>query len=409
VSDGANLPPTAEETATVASDVLDACRRTINECDREIVRLLHRRAAAALEIGRHKQASGLPFYDAARQKRVLIQAVEAAARELEAEGREAGAGPASAVAASAFPPEGLRRVFQEIMSVCLNMERPTRVGFLGPRGTYTHLAARVEFGSSPEFRPCSTIDDLFGAVDRDWVDYSVVPIENSTGGMVHRTLDMFIESSAALQICSEILIGIHHCLIAAGGRDTIRRIYSHPQGFEQCRVWLRQNLPGADLIEVASTAQGVERAREDDGGAAIASMLAAEEFEMNILEENIEDLKENYTRFLVIGKHTARPSGQDRTSILFTVSDRPGALHRVLADFAEARVNLTKIENRPSRRRVWDYVFFADLEGHIEEPGVAGVLGKLEKDSAFFRALGSYPVDPVPRTPTTNVRLPPRG
>jgi chorismate mutase/prephenate dehydratase len=348
-------------------------RGIISACDREIARLLHRRAEAARQIGRHKEAAGEPFYDASRQKQVLDLAV-----------RGAGEG--------AFPIEGLRAVFAEIMSACLNLERPTRVGYLGPKGTFSHMAARAEFGTAPDYRELPSIEEIFRAVERGWVDYGVVPVENSVGGAIYATLDMFLDTTA--MICSEILVRVAHHLIAKPGveKGAIKRVYSHPQGFAQCRLWLKQNMPSARLVEAESTAQGALKALEDAEGAAIGSELAAQLYEMNILEPSVEDSATNRTRFFVLGKHPGKPAAKSRTSILFSLPDRPGALHHTLEMFSDAGLNLTKIESRPSRKKAWDYVFFVEMNGHVHDPMVGAALGRLERECAYFKLLGSYAI-----------------
>jgi chorismate mutase/prephenate dehydratase len=353
-------------------DELEKYRKIISSCDQEIVKLLHQRAEAAIEIGRHKQAQGAPFYDASRQKEVLRAVLESGA-----------SGP--------FPQEGLREVFSEIMSACLAMERPTRIGYLGPPGTYSHQAAKAEFGSKPDLKPYPNFSDIFDAVDRQWVDYGIVPIENSTNGIVHYVLDLFLEHE--LTICGEIIIPVHHCLISNTSLDKIKRIYSHAQGLQQCQLWLRRNLPGAERIEVSSTTAGVTRANEEENAAAIGSELAAEIYSMDILVNKIEDMKKNFTRFLTIAKEPAKPSEHDKTSLMFSVHDKPGALVETLKYFSDGGINLTKIENRPSKRRLWDYVFFVDLIGHHQEPNIAKVMAKLQSECTFFKLLGSYPRD----------------
>lgn len=358
------------------TDPLAEYRREIDECDREIVRLLHRRAAAAIGIGRHKQANGQPFYDASRQKEVLRRVVEHAS-------------------GGAFPAEGLRNVFSEIMSSCLNLERPIRVGYLGPAGTFSHMAAITEFGSTPELKPYPNFSDIFDAVERDWIDYGVVPVENSTNGMVHYVLDLLMNHD--LIINTEILMGIHHCLLSRAAMKDIARIYSHQQGLQQCQIWLRRNLPGVDHVEVGSTAMGVQRALDDPQGAAIGSALAARLHDINILAANIEDMKDNFTRFLTLARRESAPSPHDKTSIIFSVADRPGALFEMLRHFNDSGVNLTKIESRPSRRRAWDYVFFVDMIGGHQEPHIHTVMDRIKAGSSFFKFLGSYPRDLAPR------------
>jgi len=355
---------------------LQEYRAEIDTCDREIVRLLHRRAEAAKAIGQHKQAKGQPYYDAARQKEVLRRVVES------------GAG-------GAFPADGLRAVFSQVMSVCLNMERPIRVGYLGPAGTFSHMAATAEFGSTPDLKPYPNFSDIFDAVERGWVDYGVVPIENSTNGMVHYVLDLL--ATHELFINTEILLGVHHCLLSRAELDAVKRVYSHPQGLQQCQFWLRRNLPQAEQVEVSSTVAGVKRAMEEPGSAAIGSAMAAELNGMNILAANIEDMKDNYTRFLTVAKHEASTGPHHKTSVIFSVADRPGTLVETLQLFSHADINLTKIESRPSRRRAWDYVFFVDMLGGRHEAKVAEAIEKLRADCTFFKFLGSYPRDLAPR------------
>jgi len=352
---------------------LDTLRASISACDREIVAALHRRAAAAREIGRLKHAGGAPFYDPTRQRQVIENA-------------------ATAQPDGEFPTAGLHRVFEEIMSACLSLERPLTVGYLGPPGTFSHEAARKAFGSAPDLRPMVLPSDVVSAVDRGVIDYGILPIENSTGGMVNTTLDLFMEMTSTL--VAEHLLHVRQCLVA--GKDAklsvLRRLYSHPQGFAQCGTWLKRHLPDVARIETSSTAEGVARALADGPtAAAIAGPQSAVELNAEVLEKGIEDRADNTTRFLVIGRHPARPSGHDLTSMMLGLPDKPGALTDLLTLLSQAGVNLTKIDSRPSRRRSWDYVFFLDVEGHVGESPLREVMLRLHEHCGFLKVLGSYP------------------
>ncbi len=350
---------------------LQDLRRRIDQIDRQIVGLLDRRAQRARQIGEKKSKRQLEFFDAARQKMIVNKVLK--------------------ISQGHFPKAGLANVFTEIMSACLTMERPLRVGYLGPRATFTQLAAVSEFGSSVNFVPYKTIRDIFLAVDRDWINYGVVPIENSTGGIVHHTLDMFLEYD--LRITSEVVMAIHQNLLSRHRLEQISKVFSSPQPFAQCQIWLKENLTNATLKEVGTTVEGVHLALKTKGGAAIASELAAKTYKLKIVARAIEDVKDNRTRFLVIGKQSSQPTGNDKTSLMFSIKDRPGALFSLLKPFAKRKINLTKIESRPTRRKAWEYVFFVDLMGHIQDPSVSDAVGELENHCLFIKILGSYPCD----------------
>jgi len=355
---------------------LDQLRKKIDEIDRRMVELLDQRAELAKKIGEYKRRHGLDYYDPARQKMILSRVME----------RGAGV----------FPRTGLKSVFTEIMSHCLALEEPVRVAYLGPEATFTHIAATTEFGSAAEYEPRETINDLFQAIEKDEVEYAVVPIENATGGVIHTTLDMFLDYD--VRICSEILMAISHNLLARCKIGEIKRIYSHPQPFAQCARWLNRHLPNAERIETATTAQGVQRAAREKGAAAIGSELAAKIYKLEILARGIEDAHWNSTRFWVIGSKVCQPTGNDKTSLMFSVKDRPGALFHLLKPFAERGINLTKIESRPTRRKAWEYVFFVDLQGHINDQPVRDSLKEIEPYCVFVRILGSYPREVRPRS-----------
>jgi len=355
---------------------LDQLRKQIDTLDRQVVELLDRRANLAKQIGEYKRAQGLDSYDPARQKTVLARVMD----------RGSGI----------FPRIGLKAVFTEIMSHCLALEQAVRVAYFGPPATFTHIAAVTEFGSAAEYVSRDTINDAFLAVEKEEAEYAVVPVENSTGGVVHTTLDMFLDFD--VRICSEILMAITHNLVARCRLDQVRRVYSNPQPFAQCARWLNRHLPHAERIETVTTVQGVQTAAREKGAAAIASELAAGLYKLNIIAGGIEDAHWNSTRFWVIGSKVCPPTGSDKTSLMFSVKDRPGALFHLLKPFSEEGINLTKIESRPTRRKAWEYVFFVDLQGHINDPNVQKALKKIEPHCVFVRVLGSYPSEVRPRS-----------
>lgn len=351
---------------------LDELRIQIDTIDKELVGLLDRRAEVVKAIGAIKEQEGRKvFFDASRQKRVIENALS--------------------YSNGAFPGEGIRNVFVEVMSTSLAIERAPTVGYLGPEATFSHQAAIAEFGSMVKHQPYDTIEDIFFAVERDWIDYGIIPIENSTGGVIHSHLDMFLKYD--LLICSEINLHIHHNLISRNPLDKIRVIYSKKEPFQQCQTWLRENLPGVQLIETGATSKGVEMAKERDYAAAIGSSLASQKFNLPILAPNIEDLKDNTTRFVVISKQESPRSGTDKTSLMLSITDKPGALFDLLKPFHDHGINLTKIESRPTRRKAWDIVFFIDLLGHKDDEDVKTCLEVVAQHSGDLKVIGSYPRD----------------
>ncbi|MCD6385424.1 prephenate dehydratase [Candidatus Sumerlaeota bacterium] len=348
---------------------LKKLRKEIDKIDRELVKLLDRRAQLAREIGKQKAEKNIAVFDPSRQKNIMDKVLQ--------------------LSDGSFPIEGLKTVYTEIISTCLNLEKRLTIGYLGPEATFTHLAAISEFGSSCEFIPYDTIYDIFVAVDSDDVHFGVVPIENSTGGIVHHTLDRFLEFD--VNITSEVIVYIKHTLLSNYPLKQIKKVYSNPQALMQCSVWLRKNLPKAELKEVSTTAKGVLMAKRTRYAGSIGSELAAKIYNIKIAARGIEDSKDNFTRFLVLGKFTPPPSGNDKTSIMFSTKDKPGALHSALLPFAKSGINLSKIESRPTRRRAWEYVFFVDLEGHIEDVKVKKAVKEVETYSTFLKVLGSYP------------------
>ena len=349
---------------------LDDWRSRINDLDNQILNLLNQRAEAALKIGDLKRRHDLPYYAPEREVEIIAR--------LTTENR----GP--------LPVDTVRAVWREILSGCLALERPLAVGYLGPTGTFTHQAALKHFGAGAQLVPARAIVDVFDEVERRRVEYGVVPVENSTEGAVNVTLDRLIDSDAV--ICGELSLAISQHLLS-GARDlgAVKRVVSHPQGLAQCRRWLAEHLPDAATEESTSTAAAAEMAAADATVAAIASELAAQLYAVPILRPRIEDNPNNFTRFLIIGRQPAKPSGQDKTSILFAMRNEPGSLYRILEPLARTGINLTKIESRPAKRRPWEYVMFVDFEGHRETPAVTSALAELEERTLFLRILGSYP------------------
>lgn len=348
---------------------IEEIKREMRELDKEIVNCLDRRAELAKEISRLKQSEPNTDADLSETRLSIDHAIQSSS--------------------GLFPKDGLNRIFTEVLSQCTLFERPLTVAYLGPEGTFTHQAALTAFGSAARFIPLVTPDDLFDAVEKKQVDFSCVAIENSTGGVVHSVLDRFLNSDA--KINSELILYVHHCLISNIPMNKIKRIFSHPQPFLQCRKWLRTNLPQAQLVEVSSTVEGVRRAKESEDGAAISSELAANLNGMNVLAKDIQDTLENYTRFVIIGKGESAPTGEDKTSLILSIKHRPGSLFEALQPFSSRFINMTKIESRPTRQRPWEYVFFIDFDGHENDRKVQDLMDELKRATLFIKSLGSYP------------------
>ncbi len=356
------------------SDVntLQTIRERIDSIDAEILALISERARCAQEVAEVKRAQGEEptFYRPEREAQVLrrIQMLNA--------------GP--------LDDEEMARLFREIMSACLAAEERQRVAYLGPEGTFTQAAAFKHFGHSVETRPLMAINEVFREVESKTCEYGVVPIENSTEGVVNHTLDSFLTSE--LMICGEVEIRIHqHLLSKAAQLSEIQRIYSHPQSLAQCRNWLDNYIPHAERISASSNAEAARKAAQDARSAAIAGEAAADIYHLNFLSRNIEDNPENVTRFLVIGHQQVPPSGDDKTSLLVSAKNEPGSLYQVLSPFAENQVSLNRIESRPFPGVNWEYVFFLDLTGHRSDPHIAKALQQLEQAAKHVRVLGSYP------------------
>ncbi len=352
---------------------LKAVRVNIDQLDEQIQTLINERAACAQQVAEIKQQSGETehFYRAEREAQVL--------RTIEARNQ----GP--------LGNKEMARLFREIMSACLALEKPLKIAFLGPAGTYNHVATMKHFGSFIEQQPVDNIEDIFRTVETGQAHFGVVPIENSTEGVITHTLDLLINSS--LLICGEVDLRIQHNLISnETDLKNIRRVYSHQQSLAQCRRWLDEHLPGVELFAVRSNSEAVRLIKNETQAAAIAGKLAAELHQVPILCGEIEDEPDNTTRFIVIGRNAVPPSGRDRTSLLVTASNKPGALHKLLEPLADRNIGMSKIESRPSRRGVWEYVFFIDIEGHQDDANVAEALHDIEHETAMIRILGSYPM-----------------
>jgi len=351
---------------------LQAIRARIDELDQDIQALISERARCAQEIAAIKQALGdsSNFYRPEREAQVLRRVVER------------NRGP--------LRNEDMARLFREIMSTCLALEEPLTIAFLGPEGTFTQAAALKHFGHWVHTKPVQSIDEVFRDVESGAADYGVAPVENSTEGVVNHTLDRFVLSP--LHICGEVELRIHHHLIGhVEALSAISRIYSHQQSLAQCRRWLDTHLPGPERIAVRSNGEAARRAQAEPGAAAIAGQCAADIYKLPLIAANIEDDPNNTTRFLIIGAHPIPPSGRDKTALLIASFNRPGSLFGLLEPLARHNVSMTRIESRPSRRGMWDYVFFIDLEGHAQDEPVARALAELEQEAKLFRVLGSYP------------------
>jgi chorismate mutase/prephenate dehydratase len=350
---------------------LEKLRGEIDRIDLHLLSLLNRRARAVQKVGKLKSREGSVFYDPKRERAILNRITEK------------NPGP--------FPDSRLRAIFQEIISASRALEAPITVCFLGPEATFTHEAATRRFGRSANYIPVQRVEDVFAAVQKRSVQYGVVPIENSTEGVERRTVDLFLDSP--LCICAENCLEIRHHLMGKPELSEIKRIYSHQQAFAQCRNWLSENLPGVELIPVSSTARGAEKALEEPSSAAIASELASELYGLPIRARAIQDAAWNKTRFVVIGYEMPDPSSHDKTSIILFLKDEPGALHRALAPFERAKINLTNIESRPTKKEAWKYMFYIDFEGHAKNRRVSRVFKELEERSLYVKVLGSYPME----------------
>ena len=357
----------------MAEEKLGQLRIQIDSLDQKILDLISERARCAQEVARVKTESdpSAVFYRPEREAQVLRKIMEK------------NDGPLN--------DEEMARLFREIMSACLALEDPVKVAFLGPEGTFTQQASLKHFGHSAVCVPMAAIDEVFREVAAGAVSYGVVPVENSTEGVVSHTLDSFLDSS--LKICGEVVLRIHqHMMVSENTRrEHITRIYSHAQSFAQCRKWLDSHWPMAERVAVSSNAEAAKRIKGEWNSAAIAGDMAAEMYGLEKIAEKIEDRPDNSTRFLIIGNQPVPPSGNDKTSVVISMRNQPGALHAILEPFHVHNMDLTRVETRPSRTGIWNYVFFVDFEGHQEDPVVRKVLEKLGERANDLRVLGSYP------------------
>ncbi len=344
-------------------------RKAIDKLDAQIVRLLNERTKHVLEIGKIKLAAGEEIYAPHRELAVLQRLAKL------------NQGPITS--------ESLRHIYREVMSSALSLEKSLTIAYLGPEATFTHQAAIQRFGSSLRYASQKTIADVFAEVSKNRADYGVVPVENSTEGVVTHTLDMFVDSD--LKIVAQIILPIQQCLLSRGKKSQIRKLFAHPQSLAQCRGWVQNNLPHVEIIETSSNARSAERAHAEKNSAAIAGVLASEKYELNVLESDIQDNAANATRFLVLGRQCSPPTGNDRTSLMISITDKVGALHQSLAAFRRYKINLTKIESRPNKRKRWEYFFFVDFEGHTHDKKVAKAIADLQQQCSFVKVLGSYP------------------
>jgi chorismate mutase/prephenate dehydratase len=364
---------------------LDDLRQEIDKIDRELVELISSRARCAQAVAEVKKAelkaaasaaaTDIVYYRPEREAQVL--------RKVMVYNEEHG-GP--------LTNEEMARLFREVMSACLALEQPIKVAFLGPEGTFTQQAVSKHFGHSAVPMPMNAIDEVFREVEAGAVQYGVVPVENSTEGVVTHTLDSFIDSN--INICGEVVLRIHHNLLVSDvtNVDKISRIYSHPQSLAQCRKWLDLHYPNAERIPVSSNAEAARRIKGEWSSAAIAGITASDLYGLHAIEKNIEDAPDNSTRFLVIGKQVVPACGQDKTSLVLAVRNKPGALHYILEPFHRLGVDLTRLQSRPSRSSTWNYVFFIDIQGHQEDENVAAALKEIASASAELKILGSYPI-----------------
>ncbi len=350
------------------SEQLNQLRDQIDAIDNEILKLVNTRAEHALEIGRRKGSSVV--YRPEREAQIIARL------------QKLNPGP--------LPNERIAQLFTEVMSICRAMEKPIRVAYLGPRGTFSEEAALKRFGHAISTVACNSIDDVFRQVESDNAGYGVVPVENSTEGAIGRTMDLLLQTS--LTVCGEIQLPVHQSLMAQGtDLSHITKIYSHPQSLAQCHEWLNANLPKIERIHASSNAEAARIAATDKNAAAIAGKQAAEVSNLVICAENIEDDPKNTTRFLIIGTQLVSASGKDKTSLAMSTSNRPGSVHELLTFLVQHDVSMSRFESRPSRTGFWEYVFYVDVEGHQDDDNVSAALTKVRDKAAFLKILGSYP------------------
>ena len=350
---------------------LEDYRNLLDQIDDQILALLQERAAIVKRVGEFKSRTGVERIYAPHREREILSRLEAQNR-------------------GQFPSDGLHTIYTEIISACRALERPLSIAFLGPAGSFGHAVGSYLFGKSVKFVAVTPQPDIFTTVESGRADYGVVAIENSTHGTVRDVLEMFQYTN--LQICGECFLPIKQHLLSKSPLAQIKKIYSHPQAFAQCRQWLGQNMSGVQQIEVSSTSEAAKLAASEPNTAAVAGQLAGEIYGLSVVGESIMDGPNNTTRFLVIGNHSAARTGRDRTSILFAVKDKVGALWEVLQVLKNYKVNMSKIESLPSRTKAWEYVFFVDLDGHAEDGNVRKALTEINELCVMMKILGTYPI-----------------
>ncbi len=348
---------------------LHELRKQIDEFDAQIVRLINQRAQIVRQIGKLKAEGNQAVYAPVREQAVYAKVVGA------------NSGP--------LTEEAVRAVFREIMSGCMVLEKPLKIAYLGPPGTFTHWAARSKFGDSVTYESASSLDEVFEEVERKRADYGVVPVENSTEGGIRETLARFLDSP--LKVCAEIVLEIHHSLLANCPLEQIKKLYSKGTVFGQTRRWLRAHLPNVELLEVASTSRAAELAAAEPGAASIAHTELAGACGLRVLFENIEDIAHNVTRFFVLADHMSQATGDDKTALLCSVKDKVGALHDLLRAFRDHGINMTKIESFPSPTTAWQYHFFIDFRGHPDEENTRQALEQMQRECVSFRIIGAFP------------------
>lgn len=351
------------------SKELAKLRKQIDNIDKKIVTDLNNRSLITLKIRGLKKKLGKGIYAPEREQEVLNSLSE--------------------ISKGPLTSENLKAIYREIMSSAIALQRPLKIAYLGPEATFSHLAAIKRFGSQQEYLVCDSISDVFNEAEKGNADYGVVPIENSIEGAVTHTMDMLIDSD--LKICSQAVMNISHNLLAKCPKNKIKKVYSITQVLGQCRIWLQKNLPGVERIDVSSTTKAAQIVQKEKLAGCIASFLAAKVYKLNVLASGIEDSPNNITRFLVLSKKDTPKTGNDKTSIVFSIKDKIGALHDMLVPFKKYMINMTKIESRPSKKKAWDYYFFVDFKGHKDDKNISRALKELDSQARFLKILGSYP------------------
>jgi len=397
-SDASYLGCTLYASLMTSFSDLDDLRQAIDGVDDNILSLIHKRAQLAAMVGEFKksQKGNTPFYVPSREASIIRRLLEENSVN------------ADKTHSTRIPDEAIHGIFREIIGACLALEHPMTIAFLGPEGTFTHTAATRQFGSSPNYMACANLALVFDAVDSGRATYGLVPVENAFAGAVTHTLDLFADFERATYICAEVQLSIHHHLFShAENLEDIKLVISHPQPLAQCRSWLQEHLPDATLMEASSTvhaAKMIEEARlnETSSGesglnwkhaAAVGPYSIVDHTELPLLQRNIEDHHDNVTRFFVIGQHDSPPSGEDKTALVISTKDEPGALHNLIQSFASRNIGLTRIESRPSRKKVWEYVFFIDILGHRDDENVQQAIAEIgARQGVVLKVLGSCPV-----------------